>query len=622
MAGVFSKVGGYKPSKNAFSLRHSNLCDMGFGDVVPIDCIEMVPGDVFRNDVNIVGRLSNSLSSPMLADMDVIVEAFFVPTRLLMGHDANFDTPVGERNFEELLVGGKDGNEDLSVPVYGLPNKELKFGFGGISDYIGIQQNVVINSADVPLVFPWRAYRFIWNEFYRFEQLEEEIQVCQYLNAGNDADSTKISNADYDKLLKRGWRRDYFTSALPFQQFGTSPAFQLEGVLPVEFYYPDTSVNLNYHVDAPPTGNTWYPYSGTGTVNFPSYSKQGSVDYTVDPVSWTFNRKTSGEYNGSGTSNVHFTPRYPDFAVWQDVSGEYNGSPNFNYFSDGEVQGSCTPSASFSFTTYPKGRVDLRDAVTFDISDIRTNFQIQKWMERNARGGVRYTEYLQSHFGVSPSDARLQRPEFVGSFRLNWIVSEVLQTSATQDGSTAQGNQAGQAICIGSGSLGTYKAYEFGYYMIMASVIPKAQYQQGLPRWLSRRTRFDFYSPEFAHLSEQAVLNKELFVSGNTETDNDIFGFQGIWNELRYLPSRVSYHMRSDAPDYSFDYWHQARFFSSTPVLNKEFLEIGSTDSGKAELMRPFAVQDENPFIMHFGFNLRANRPIPYLAEPGLVDHF
>ena len=576
MAGVFSKVGGYKPSKNAFSLRHSNLCDMGFGDVVPIDCIEMVPGDVFRNDVNIVGRLSNSLSSPMLADMDVIVEAFFVPTRLLMGHDANFDTPVGERNFEELLVGGKDGNEDLSVPVYGLPNKELKFGFGGISDYIGIQQNVVINSADVPLVFPWRAYRFIWNEFYRFEQLEEEIQVCQYLNAGNDSDTTKISNADYDKLLKRGWRRDYFTSSLPFQQFGTSPAFQLEGLIPVTI-----------------------PMAGVS--NFAQV-----VDGTID-----FSGSTSSAYNanysalGLSTSSGDLITRYSEGACKGSISANIHNS---------RVSGLSGVNLT--------GTADVSNAVTFDISDIRTNFQIQKWMERNARGGVRYTEYLQSHFGVSPSDARLQRPEFVGSFRLNWIVSEVLQTSATQDGSTAQGNQAGQAICIGSGSLGTYKAYEFGYYMIMASVIPKAQYQQGLPRWLSRRTRFDFYSPEFAHLSEQAVLNKELFVSGNTETDNDIFGFQGIWNELRYLPSRVSYHMRSDAPDYSFDYWHQARFFSTTPVLNKEFLEIGSTDSGKAELMRPFAVQDENPFIMHFGFNLRANRPIPYLAEPGLVDHF
>ena len=577
MAGVFSKVGGYKPSKNAFSLRHSNLCDMGFGDVVPIDCIEMVPGDVFRNDVNIVGRLSNSLSSPMLADMDVIVEAFFVPTRLLMGHDANFDTPVGERNFEELLVGGKDGTEDLSVPVYGLPNKELKFGFGGISDYIGIQQNVVINSADVPLVFPWRAYRFIWNEFYRFEQLEEEIQVCQYLNAGNDADSTKISNADYDRLLKRGWRRDYFTSALPFQQFGTSPAFQLEGLIPVTI-----------------------PMAGVS--NF-AQVVDGSIDFL-------------GKSHFDGYSPIGIGANSGDLHSIRYIDGE------LSYASDAVTAIIHNSRVSGLSGVNLTGTADVSNAVTFDISDIRTNFQIQKWMERNARGGVRYTEYLQSHFGVSPSDARLQRPEFVGSFRLNWIVSEVLQTSATQDGSTAQGNQAGQAICIGSGSLGTYKAYEFGYYMIMASVIPKAQYQQGLPRWLSRRTRFDFYSPEFAHLSEQAVLNKELFVSGNTDKDNDIFGFQGIWNELRYLPSRVSYHMRSDAPDYSFDYWHQARFFSTTPVLNKEFLEIGSTDSGKAELMRPFAVQDENPFIMHFGFNLRANRPIPYLAEPGLVDHF
>lgn len=556
MAGVFSQVGGVRPKRTAFNLSHSNLLTMGFGELVPVDAIECVPGDVFTLNTNVVARLSNSLKSPILADMDLIVEAFFCPTRLLQGSDANFEVPVGERNFEELLKRGKDGKElDIMTPLFGVNNSNVTFDFDGIGECLGIQPNVAINAVDRPVAYHWRAYRWIWNEYYRFESLQEPIQVCQWIGDGSSTDTTVISNADYDKFLYRGWRRDYFTSSLPYQQFGTSPAFQLDGQLPVK---------INQVAD------------------FDSLAGFNALDNGT-----VFS--TNVAYDSSSTVSL--------FNKVKDATSGFGGSYGFAY-------------------------VDLNQAVTFDISDIRTNFQIQKWLERNARAGVRYTEYLQSHFGVSPRDSRLQRPEFIGAFRMPWLISEVVQTSATADGSTPQGNQAGQGIALGRGKLGKYRCYEFGYIMLIASVVPKPQYQQGLPRQFSRRVALDFYSPEFAHLSEQGVLNKEIYVSGDTQVDNGIFGFQGIWNELRYLPSRVSRHMRSNAPTYSFDYWHMARLFSETPILNKEFLEVGATDESKAELMRVFAVQDEQPFIVNFGFNVKAVRPLPYLAEPGLVDHF
>lgn len=588
MADVFSKVGGYKPGKTAFNLKHSNLIDCNFGQLVPVDCIECLPGDTFKLDCSVVGRLTNALSSPILADMDVVLEAFFCPTRLLMGSDANFEVPVGERNFEEFLVGGKDGKENISLPVIEDPldANGLSFQYGGIGDYLGIQPNVTISHLDAPIVFPWRAYRWIWNEYYRFEALQEEIQVCQILG------DSSLAFKFYDKLLYRGWRRDYFTSALPYQQFGTSPAFSIDGTLPVDI--SGGSVTFD---------NTLLPVSVT-TANYSNpYSSGGSyVSLDLLQVRGTGSKSSSlsGNFWNGDTENDKYTRNSVT------LSGTANAS-------------SITGSVSLN------GSVNLNNAVTFDVSDIRTNFQIQKWMERNARGGVRYTEYLQSHFGVSPKDSRLQRPEFIGAFRMPWLVNEVVQTSSSvSDGSSVspQGNQAGQAIALGRGSLGKYRCYEFGYILVIASVVPKPAYQQGIPRMFSRKTKLDFYSPEFAHLSEQAVLNKELYVTGNTEKDNGIFGFQGIWNELRYLPNRVSNHMRSNNTEYSFDYWHLARLFSRTPILNKEFLEIGSTESSLAELMRVFAVQDENPFILNIGFNFRASRPLPYLAEPGLVDHF
>lgn len=622
---VFSKVGGLKPSRTAFPLRHSNLVDMDFGKLYPVDCIEVVPGDVFKMPTNIVGRLSSSLDSPILANIDLVIEAFFTPLRLLMGHDANFETPVGEDTFESFIRGGKDGNSDIPLPRFGLGD-EVTFGYGGYGEIAGIQPNAkFVKGAlhdDRPLVFEWRAYRNIWNEFYRVEGLMDEVQVCQYLGNGLADDLTRISDSEYDSLFYRSWRRDYFTSSLPYQQFGTAPAFDISGILPVQYSVPDNmQVPFNVGVSAPSDLNSWIPFSGTANYAFPAGSvSAGGVVVNFPSTSVSVPLKANGNLSGSKVVTVGING-----SSSADVPLTYikNSTSKQPYRVKGEdYNNEVTPIGSSSFTVGAKGFVDLSQGVSFDVNDLRTGIQIQKWMERNARGGVRYTEYLQSHFGVSPSDFRLQRPEFIGSMRCPWIVSEVLQTSASSDGTTPQGNQAGQAIVLGRGHLGKYRAYEYGYITIIASIVPKPMYQQGIPKRFSRFTRFDYYSPEFAHLSEQAVLNKEIYVSGDQQVDNGIFGFQGIFNELRYLPSRVSNHMKSGAPTYSFDYWHLARVFSETPVLNKEFLQIGATTESLQELKRIFAVQDENPFIVDFGFNFTGIRPLPYLAEPGLMDHF
>ncbi len=562
---IFSKVGGLKPGLTAFNLSHSNLFDCNFGQLVPVACFETLPGDVFKLDADVVGRLTSALKSPILSEMDIVLEAFYTPTRLLMGRDANFPTPVGEVTWEEFLSGGKDGSHigTQSYPIPKVTFESYIFNTGGVADYLGVQTGIEIHPDDLPLAFPWRAYRWIWNEFYRDENLMDEVQVCSYLGSGGSGDSTYIG-ATYDNLLYRCWRKDYFTSALPFQQRGTSPALPVSGILPVQ------------------------ADSGSNSALFPSSLGGYSYIKTVfdNPNYYLKAEKTDGSAVTGG--NLGF----PQFAV--------NNS---------------------SVSSHPYGFVNLENAATFDVNQIRTAFQVQKWLERNARGGVRYTEYLRSHFGVAPSDARLQRPQFIGSIKSPWIVSEVLQTSETNSSVTPQGNQAGQAINLSRGRLGNFRSYEYGYILILCSVVPKALYQQGIPRWLSRSTNLDFYSPEFAHLSEQAIKNKEIFYSG-TGVDRDTFGFQPIWNELRFIPSRVSGHMRTGASGYSFDYWHFGRYFASLPALDETFLTIGKSPSSKSELMRVFAVQDENPFIINVGFRITALRPMPYLSEPGLIDHF
>ncbi len=580
---IFSKVGGLKPGLTAFNLSHTNLFDCNFGQLVPIACLETLPGDVFSLDADVVGRLTSALKSPILSEMDIVLEAFYTPTRLLMGRDANFPTPVGEVNFEEFLSGGKDGSHigsnSYPLPVIkgslALPSISSGFSTGSVGDYLGVQTNTPIDVTSLPLSFPWRAYRWIWNEFYRDENLMDELQVCQFTGSGAGSDSSFISVSDYDSLLYRCWRKDYFTSALPFQQRGTSPALPISGFLPITNSGDSSNAFIN------------------GTINF-------GINNSYDPII----KLGIGSYNNQGSVSTKW-----------DVSASATGTSTS---SNVPLQ-----YARINPVNFGEGLgVNLSDAATFDVNQIRTAFQVQKWLERNARGGVRYTEYLRSHFGVAPSDARLQRPQFIGSIKSPWIVSEVLQTSETNSSVTPQGNQAGQAINLSRGRLGNFRSYEYGYILILCSVVPKALYQQGIPRWINRKTNLDFYTPEFAHLSEQAVKNKEIFYSNTFSVDDATFGFQPIWNELRFIPSRVSGHMKTGATGYSFDYWHFGRSFSSTPSLDSTFLSIGKSSSSKAELMRVFAVQDENPFIINVGLRIKALRPLPYLSEPGLIDHF
>ncbi len=559
--GIFSNVSGLKPGKTAFNLSHTHIYDCNFGELVPVACLETLPGDVFRLNADVVGRLTSALKSPILSQMDIVLEAFYCPTRLLMGHDANFETPVGEVTWEEFISGGKDGahigNESYPLPRFS--NGSYTFTTSGIGDHLGIQVGVPIAANDEPLAFPWRAYRWIWNEFYRDENLMDELQVCNYLGNGGPSDKTVIAPADYDKLLYRCWRKDYFTSSLPFQQRGTSPALPISGKLPISPF----SADIKFSNDN---------------------GQPAHIVATYD-------------------SSKSYIPLYIPRAALDSSTAELQGLSFAN------------------LDTFTGAEVDLSNAATFDVNQIRTAFQVQKWLERNARGGVRYTEYLRSHFGVSPSDARLQRPQFIGSSRSPWLVNEVLQTSETNSSVTPQGNQAGQAINLSRNGLGKFKSYEYGYIIILASVVPKALYQQGIPKYLSRKHNLDFYTPEFAHLSEQPVLNKEIFYKQDGNNDG-IFGFQPIWNELRFIPSKVTGHMRSGASGYSFDYWHFGRNFADTPLLNADFLLIGANERAKQELMRVFAVQDENPFIINCGLSIKALRPMPYLSEPGLIDHF
>jgi len=265
--------------------------------------------------------------------------------------------------------------------------------------------------------------------------------------------------------------------------------------------------------------------------------------------------------------------------------------------------------------TNANGRLyaDLSSATAATINALRQAFQIQRMYERDARGGTRYTEIIKAHFGVTSPDARLQRPEYLGGGSSDVNITPIAQTSST-DATTPQGNLSG----VGTFSVnnnGFVKSFtEHEIIIGLVSVRADLNYQQGLHKMWSRQTRFDFYWPSFAHLGEQAILNKEIYTQG-TSADEDVFGYQERYAEYRFKPSQITGLYRSNATA-SLDLWHLAQDFSPLPALNSTFI------AENPPIDRVIAVPSEPQFLLDCFFDLKCSRPMPTYSTPGLIDHF
>jgi len=256
---------------------------------------------------------------------------------------------------------------------------------------------------------------------------------------------------------------------------------------------------------------------------------------------------------------------------------------------------------------------DLSTATASTVNDIREAFQLQKLFERDARGGTRYTEIVRSHFGVTSPDARLQRPEYLGGGTVPINVTPVPQTSET-DLNTPQGNLTAFVTASGQ-TRGFVKSFTEHCMIIgLANVRADLNYQQGMDKMHFRSTRMDFYWPAFAHLGEQAVLNKEIFTQGGAP-DILVFGYQERYAEYRYKPSQITGQMRSDFAQ-SLDTWHLAQDFAALPVLDDTFIQ------DTPPIARVIAVPSEPEFLFDAFFDLKCVRPMPVYGVPGLIDHF
>jgi hypothetical protein len=295
------------------------------------------------------------------------------------------------------------------------------------------------------------------------------------------------------------------------------------------------------------------------------------------------------------------------------ITSSYNGASGPAYVNVTGADNEVYFSSGTGTTNYGDMVADLSSATAATINELREAFQIQKLYERDARGGTRYTEIVQSHFGVTSPDARLQRPEYLGGGKDRINVNPIAQTSST-DTTTPQGNMSAFATTGFGGHRFSKSFTEHSVVIGLACVFADLNYQQGLHRNFSRQTRWDFYWPALAHIGEQAVLNKEIYATGGISDDN-VFGYQERFAEYRYKPSQVTGKMRSSSAT-SLDNWHLAQEFSALPVLNSSFIEENPP------VDRVIAVTSEPHMLLDMHFDLKCARPMPTYSVPGLIDHF
>lgn len=555
----FAQVPQIDIQRSTFNINDNFKTTAVTGKLYPIMVREILPGDTFRINMSGVVRMLTPIF-PVLDSLYIDTYFFYVPNRLTWQHWKEF---VGENKdvyWEDPV--------EYTIPQIEMP--EEGWQKGSLADAMALPTLVGNNSVSA---LPFRAYCLIWNNFFRASRLKQPADVNlddatqQGLNPPEtETDASYVNNTQFGGQILRAARfHDYFSSASDAPQVGPDTLLPIGGVsgeLPVVG-----------------TGNTMGLMAGT-------------------------NKETLG-LQLSSTGGVYYSKNAYDIALNNGV-GEGNIS-------------SQVATVGLTTDAEESGLVALTGQSTQNnstISQLRMAFAIQRIAERLMVGGQRYNEILRSVFGVVAPDASLQIPEYLGGFRRAINIDQVLQTSATNEVSP-QGNTAAYSLTGFHENVFTKSFTEHGYLLGLAVVRTANSYQQGIDKMWSRKSIWDFYWPQFAHLSEAPIYNKELYAQG-TDEDEEVFGYQEAWAEYRYGQSKVAGALRSNYAQ-SLDAWHYADYYTSLPTLSSEWID--ATDKN---VERTLAVSSEleDQFLMDFSFNIKATRPMPLYSVPGLIDHY
>lgn len=536
--------------RTKFDRSHVYKTTFNAGNLIPVFVDEVLPGDTTRMSVNYFARLATPIK-PIMDNIYLDWFFFFVSNRLVWDHWQNFC-------FEQE---DPDDSTDYVIPTVTATGNSDNAYIGSLWDYFGLPVNTPNNISGINAL-PFRAVYLIWNEWFRDENLQKSVKI-QKGDANEVLDSSRSSDQPSWVFSSgttivaglacppRGKRHDYFTSALPWTQKGPGVSVGLAGTAPVQGEFSISGFKTGV-ITAEDTKNNLQALAVAG--------QNGRVsDYTT-------------------------------ISSW----------PTNNVTVDGLTQSGLI--------------ANLDESSIFTINSLRTAFQMQKFYERLARGGSRYTEVLRSFFGVVSPDARLQRPEFLGSFTKMVNVNPIAQTSATDD-TSPQGNLSAYGVTASKFHGFTKSFVEHGYIIGFVCARADLTYQQGINKMWLRSTVYDFYWPTFAHLGEQAIELREIYAQG-TEADTTVFGYQERYAEYRYKPSQITGKFRSSVTGGTLDKWHLSQFFKNAPTLNEEFIVENPP------IERIIAVPSEPQFLIDIGFRYTTIRPMPMFGTPGLVDHF
>ena len=542
-----------KPNKNKFDLSHEVKMSGEMGNLYPCFIHDVIPGDSYRVDTQQLVRFSPMLA-PMMHNVDFKLDYFFVPYRLVWDE------------WKDFITGGEDGNDLPSFPRVQVDQTlcTTYLQKGSLADYMGVPPQITSDNKAGAWANPsgsqyldmlkFRAYQLIYHEYFRDQNVGTEYS--QYKTSG-----IQTGNLDDQLVLRKSnWKKDYFTSALPFLQRGAEVTLPLGSTAPLLY------------------GDYANPLSQTGLTTDNTVVRK---PYSTDP--------------NYLVSNLGISSLTTD--------------------SDARIQSGST---KVNFDVSSTHAVDLSTATGATINELRKASALQQWLELMARAGSRYREQIYAVFGERIPDYTVQIPKYLGGGKTSIMVSEVLSTysDTVRDSATTgttenrpMGDMAGHALGLGD-NIGFSQSFdEHGVILGLCRVIPKASYVQGLDRFWQKFDKFDHYFPQFANLGEQEIYNKELYVDGTDTADSTIFGYQQRYAEYKYKESRIAGDFRD-----TLAHWELSRRFpGNAPLLNQSFIECTPDD-------RIFAINtDDDKIWMSLYHKVDALRPIPYFSNPSLT---
>lgn len=548
---LFETIKIQEPKKSAFDMSFENKLTSNMGYLVPTLCKEVLPGDYIELKSSSLVRFAPTLA-PVLHNIDVCTFTFFVPNRLIWPNWQKFITPG-------------DGTITMqNAPTYVPPVSPYmtlqdlgdngNVGDGSLCDYLGLPSNIDSESSKNVRIsaLPFRAYHLIYDEYFRDQNVTEPTFDPETdFTDGHITDSDMISTLT--TLKKKCWEKDYFTSALPTAQRG-----------PVVMLPLGTTADLIVDPVMDMTG-----YFDSGNTNAGSIDGSKTLIQTGESTT-----ESSVSLNGSNGNKKNLVAGSSSSTNYLRLQGTTAHTHSLNSQAFG---------ARIDGSFFDNVKVDLSSASSATVETLRNAFKLQEFFEKSARSGARYIESILAHFGTKSSDARLQRPELLGTSRNPVNVSDIAQTSQTEGETSPTGTLYGKLTSSYHNDTITYSAEEHGYLMQLQCVIPRTAYYQGINRMWTRETYLDYAWPEFAHLGEQEVYNYEIYNDSTSSSKPlDVFGYQPRYAEYKYNADEVHGDFRGN-----LSYWHLARKFTSQPTLSTEFMECNPSYD-------IFAVTDES----------------------------